>query len=156
MIDSKAVGNKINKLRVDNKLSQDQMAEKLFVTRQAISKWELGQALPSIDSLLQMSEIFKVSFENILCLDQKPEVDPDDLFNGHSRDFIIRSIFDNKIKVNLPEVFYQFSPSERMLLIQGVKNKKIKTDIPELKAHLTKGELALLEDGQRSLTKWKI
>jgi len=145
MLDSKAVGNKINKLRTDNNYSQDKMAEKLFVTRQAISKWELGQSLPSIDSLLQMCQIFKVSFEEILCLDEKiDDIDPNDIFKGHSREYIIQNIIDRKIRLDIPEIMYQLSPAERMMIIQAVNNKKLKVDHSSLLAHLSSEERAFL------------
>jgi DNA-binding XRE family transcriptional regulator len=138
MLDAKAVGNKINQLRNANSLSQDQMAEKLFVTRQAISRWEVGQSLPSIDSLLEMSKLFHVSFEEILCLDEKPEVDEKDIFQGHSRSFIVSEIREGKIQVDLPSVFSQFLPSERMGILSAVKEGRLRADqnrlLPELSA----------------------
>lgn len=44
-------GEIIRKLRRSNGLTQDEMAEKLFVTRQAVSRWENGDTLPNIDTL---------------------------------------------------------------------------------------------------------
>lgn len=52
MIDLIAVGKKISQNRLKHHLSQDQLAEKLSVTRQAISHWEKGIALPTIDQTL--------------------------------------------------------------------------------------------------------
>lgn len=46
MLDFQAVGENIHNLRVQKDFSQDEMAELLFVSRQAISRWELGQTLP--------------------------------------------------------------------------------------------------------------
>ena len=51
--------------RRKNKLSQEQLAEKLDVTRQTISKWELNQSAPDLNFLCQLSEIFGIS---VLCL----------------------------------------------------------------------------------------
>ena len=55
-------GEKIRKLRTDNQMNQDELAEKLFVTRTAISKWETGKGYPSIDSLKP------VSYTHLNCL----------------------------------------------------------------------------------------
>ena len=44
-------GEKLKKLRNDNGLTQEQLADKIFVTRTAISKWETDKGFPSIDSL---------------------------------------------------------------------------------------------------------
>jgi transcriptional regulator with XRE-family HTH domain len=144
MLDAKAVGDKINSLRSQKGLSQDQMAEKLFVTRQAVSRWELGQSLPSIDSLMIMTDLFGVSFEEILCLNQKAVFNQDDLFEGHSREFVLKSIIDGKLKVDLADVFYQFSPTERLALLAALKEKKIKADPESLYPRLTPVEQAYL------------
>ncbi len=59
-------GEKIRKLRTDNQMNQDELAEKLFVTRTAISKWETGKGYPSIDSLKQLSNLFHVSIDDLI------------------------------------------------------------------------------------------
>lgn len=57
---------KIKKIRNDNKLTQEQFAEKMLVSRTAVSKWENGTCYPSIDSLKYMSKIFNISLDNLL------------------------------------------------------------------------------------------
>jgi transcriptional regulator with XRE-family HTH domain len=56
---------KLIKLRKENLLSQEELAEKLNVTRQTISKWELGQSKPDIEKLKEISSLFKVSIEQL-------------------------------------------------------------------------------------------
>lgn len=60
------IGQKIVQLRVSKNISQEQLAEALDVSRQTISKWEIGQALPKIDNVLQLSQIFGVSTDELL------------------------------------------------------------------------------------------
>ena len=60
------LSEKIIKIREDNNLTQDEMAEKIFVTRQAISKWERGISYPSLDVLRLISKEFKISMNNLL------------------------------------------------------------------------------------------
>lgn len=60
------LSEKIMKIREDNNLTQDEMAEKIFVTRQAISKWERGISYPSLDVLRLISKEFKISMNNLL------------------------------------------------------------------------------------------
>lgn len=60
------LSEKILTLRKNAKLSQEQLAEKLGVSRQAISKWELGTSLPEIDKLILMSEFFNVSIDYLV------------------------------------------------------------------------------------------
>ena len=56
----------IRELRTKNGLSQDELAEKVFVTRQAVSRWENGETTPSIDTLKLLSKLFDVSINTLL------------------------------------------------------------------------------------------
>ncbi len=144
MIDFVRVGEKISNCRRQAGMTQDELADRLYVTRQAVSKWELGVSVPSTDTLLELCKLFKVSFEEILCLDEKYEIDPDNIFQGHDRLFIVNSICKNELVVSIPDVFYQFSPSERMIILKSIKEGKIETDIDELLVKLTPAELRFL------------
>lgn len=57
---------KLQKLRRDRNWTQEQLAEQLFVSRTAISKWESGRGTPSIDSLKSISKLFSVSIDDLL------------------------------------------------------------------------------------------
>ncbi len=63
-------GEKLKKLRTDNGLTQDELAEKLYVTRTAISKWESNRGYPNIDSLKAISKFFSVSIDELLSSDE--------------------------------------------------------------------------------------
>ena len=52
------IGSKIKKIRIDRQMTQEQLAEKLHVTRNAISKWETDKGIPNIDSLIELTKIF--------------------------------------------------------------------------------------------------
>lgn len=56
---------KLQKLRKENKLSQEQLADMLDVSRQAVSKWESGQTYPEMDKLLALCKIFKCSLDDL-------------------------------------------------------------------------------------------
>ena len=60
---------KLQKLRKDKGLTQEDLAEALYVSRTAISKWESGRGYPSIDSLKELSNYFKVSIDELLSAD---------------------------------------------------------------------------------------
>lgn len=70
MINFNLVGKKLTKYRKELGLTQDEVAEKLYVTRQLVSKWEKGIGVPSIDCLLELCRLYQKSFEDILCLDE--------------------------------------------------------------------------------------
>ena len=61
----------IFELRTKNGLSQDELAEKLFVTRQAVSRWENGDTVPNTESLKLLSRLFNVSINTLLGSPQK-------------------------------------------------------------------------------------
>ena len=56
----------IYELRTKNGMSQDELAEKVYVTRQAVSRWENGETIPNTDTLKLLSRIFNVSINTLL------------------------------------------------------------------------------------------
>ena len=59
-------GEKIQKLRNQNKWTQEQLAEKLYVSRTAVSKWESGKGYPNIDSLKDIAKLFNKTIDELL------------------------------------------------------------------------------------------
>ncbi len=57
---------KLQELRKQSRLTQEQLAERLFVSRTAVSKWESGRGYPGIDSLREISKFFSVSLDDLL------------------------------------------------------------------------------------------
>ena len=56
----------ISNLRIKNGLSQDALAEKIYVTRQAVSRWERGETVPNTDTLKLLSKLFDGSINTLL------------------------------------------------------------------------------------------
>lgn len=56
----------IFELRMNNKLSQDELARKVCVTRQAVSRWETGETIPNTETLKLLSRLFDVSINTLL------------------------------------------------------------------------------------------
>lgn len=78
-----SIGSQIMKLRIERGLTQERLAEMLEVTRQSVSKWELGQAIPSVDTVIRMSELFDVSTDEILTGGrEEPQITPNPLHLG--------------------------------------------------------------------------
>ena len=146
MIDFVKVGERISKYRRDSGMSQEEMADKLYVTRQALSKWENGTSLPSVDMLCMLSKMFSVSIEEILGLFEElpKELDREDIFRGHDRSYIVNAIAKGDIKTHIPDVLYQMSPAERMLILKQIKDGKISAPKQELWAKLTPSEQKFL------------
>ena len=61
----------IYELRTKNGLSQEELAQKVFVTRQAVSRWETGETVPGTETLKLLSELFGVSINTLLGSPQK-------------------------------------------------------------------------------------
>ncbi|MDE6035794.1 MAG: helix-turn-helix domain-containing protein [Ruminococcus sp.] len=61
-------GQKIAKLRTEANLTQEQLAEKLYVTRELVSKWETGKRNPNYKMILKIAEIFSVDADDIFNL----------------------------------------------------------------------------------------
>ena len=64
------------KLRKQSGLSQEQLAEKLNVSRQSISKWESGISVPEADKLIAISDFFEISLDALLKEKEPPVVKP--------------------------------------------------------------------------------
>lgn len=66
---------RIKKLRIEKKLTQPELAEKLGSTRQKVADWERGKSLPSINDLKKLCEIFETTTDYLLCLSTTPTKD---------------------------------------------------------------------------------
>ena len=61
---------KLQELRKSRSMTQEELAEVLFVSRTAISKWESGRGYPSIDSLREISRYFSVTIDDLICSEE--------------------------------------------------------------------------------------
>ena len=69
------LGEKIHQLRKGKGLSQEELASQLTVSRQAISKWELGESVPDTENVVQLSKLFDVSTDYLLNDDYESDQD---------------------------------------------------------------------------------
>lgn len=60
------IGKQIKKYRTENKFSQEELSEKIFVSRQTISNWENNKNYPDVKSLLLLSSLFNVSLDTLI------------------------------------------------------------------------------------------
>lgn len=58
--------DQIKQLRTENKMSQTQFVEKLHVTRQAVSNWENNRNLPDLEMLIEISQVFHISLDQLI------------------------------------------------------------------------------------------
>ena len=107
---------KLKELRKQKGISQEQLAEKIYVSRQAITKWESGNGLPDIENLIAISSLFNESLDSLLSeekslitkneflYESRTEYDLDspkkiDLRVGTAHEVIIEKTKDEKIQV---------------------------------------------------------
>ncbi len=84
------LSEKIMSLRKKNGWSQEELAERLDLSRQSVSKWESGESIPTLEKIIKISEIFEVSTDYLL----------KDNFKEERFDSSESSIYMNKIEEN--------------------------------------------------------
>jgi len=79
------LAEKIQQLRKQNGMSQENLAERIGVSRQAVSKWESGQSYPEMDKMLSLSELFNVTMDSLV-KDSPGPIPPNPLGNTATHD----------------------------------------------------------------------
>lgn len=99
------LGAQIKKFRTEMAISQDELAEKVFVSRQSISNWETGKTYPDIKSLLLLSNVFSVSLDQLVKGDietMKKEIDAQELVNFQKDSVIYTVLFIAMLVLPIP------------------------------------------------------
>ncbi len=65
------IANRLVSMRKQNQLSQEQLAEKLGISRQAVSKWERAESSPDTDNLILLAKLYNVSLDELLYTDEE-------------------------------------------------------------------------------------
>ncbi len=88
------VGKQIQHYRKENNLSQDDLAEIIFVSRQSISNWERGATYPDIQNLLLLSKVFEVSLDKLVKgdLETMKQIIHDQEFMRYQKDGVVFSL----------------------------------------------------------------
>ena len=101
------LADKIIQLRKKNGWSQEELAEKLNVTRQSVSKWESAQSIPDLQKILQLSQIFEVSTDYLL---------KDELFNEE---------YAQECSDNVPVRRVTIAEANEFLRVKEITSKRI-------------------------------
>ena len=67
------ISSKLKELRISQGLSQEKLAEQLMVSRQAVSKWENGEALPDMENMVALAKLYNISLDELVGLETKSE-----------------------------------------------------------------------------------
>lgn len=88
------VGNQIKKYRQSINLTQEELAEKIYVTRQTVSNWENGKNYPDLNSLIMLCDLFNISLDILVkgdVIEMKKQVVQDDV-RKFKRDTVIFTV----------------------------------------------------------------
>ena len=118
-----SIGQNIKSLRKENNMTQDQLAEKLDITFQAVSSWERDEYKPDTDKLIKLAEVFDVSVSAIVEEKQASFKTKDALYNWeHMKTFVKTTAKVNKLSNTLKAIDFATKAHE------GQKRKR--SDIP--------------------------
>lgn len=169
MLNLEKIGNKISTRRKELKMTQNELAESLFVTHQAVSKWENGKSIPTIDLLYELTIILNISIDFLLddtdikdddyqtkfkqypresvirkFLDLKePDKEVDKIFyllNNQERKMILDLIISNNTSIKIENIWHTLSPKERTYLLSIILSGKYDYDLNIIIHQLTIGE----------------
>ncbi|MCH5339746.1 MAG: helix-turn-helix transcriptional regulator [Acetatifactor sp.] len=103
------ISTQIKKYRNTMELSQEELAEKIYVTRQTISNWENGKSYPDIHSLLLLSSLFNVSLDQLIKGDieiMKKEINKEEVTKFNKVSKLFTSLFVASIIAFIPLVVF--------------------------------------------------
>lgn len=117
--------DKLKELRRENKLSQEALAEKLGVSRQTVSKWENGEALPDTYNVVVLSNLFNISLDSLLKDKEigNPSVSPIDSIGKKNKKSNLKKslicLITGLLILSSMLILSKFIPSETTLITAG-------------------------------------
>lgn len=93
------LGKKIAELRKLNHYSQEELAMQMKVSRQTISKWENDLSLPDIERIIELSQLFQVSLNELLQVDEEKTIHQDELQALFNQMVVIQENYDKEIQI---------------------------------------------------------
>lgn len=151
MLNLQIISKKITEKRKQIGMTQNELADALYVTRQAVSKWEMGKSLPSIEVLLEMTELFDVTIDYLLDESDIREDDYQSMFMQYPRESVIyRFINSNRMNEQIGNIFYLLTTKERKQMIDQVFGGYLHLDIQTLWPYLSMVERKYLLGNMKS------
>lgn len=139
MLNLEQIGKKITQRRKELNMSQKDLSEKLFVTHQAVSKWEKGKSIPSIELLYDLTKVLDVSIDYLL-----KDTETNDykaILHQSSREHLLHTFFQSHTQNDdIEEIFYLLNTQERRLIIDKMINQTLDINLEYLWHLLSKKE----------------
>jgi len=141
MLNLVLIGKRISTKRKELKLTQSGLAESLYVTHQAVSKWENGKSLPTIDILYELTKILSVSIDYILDDSDILDTDYETKFKIYPRDIVLNEFLtEDSWQDQVISIFYLLNSKERFKVIHKIIASKNCMTIKEIWPYLTPEE----------------
>ncbi len=141
MINLEKVGRKISELRMKKNMKQNELADALFVTHQAVSKWENGKSLPSIDILYSLTKLFDTSIDYLLDDTEIKDDDYKTMLKHLSREAVIsKFLAKSNLAKDIDKIFYLLNIEERKKLLNLMITKQIHLEPEHIWHLLSKSE----------------
>lgn len=145
MLDLIQIGKRIADLRKQQGLTQGELAEQLYVTHQAVSKWEQGKSVPSIDILYQLTQLFQISIDLLLDDTDIEDNDYDRLFQAHPRHVVIqRFLRSSNPSDTLDQLFSRLTQKERLTIINHIIHQAGNLEVHDIWPYLNNSERTYL------------
>ncbi|MBN2605560.1 MAG: helix-turn-helix transcriptional regulator [Bacilli bacterium] len=145
MLNLEMIGNKIAKHRKEQNMTQSELADTIFVTHQAVSKWENGKSIPSIEILYELTRLFQISIDYLL---DDVEIKRDDyasLIANYSRETAINKFIKSENPTaDISKIFYLLTNTERKFILNLLISKKLVLEISVLWSYLSDNERTYL------------
>ena len=146
-MNQRLIANHLSYLRKIHALTQDELAEKLQVSRQAVSHWECGENIPEISVLLELSKLYHVSINEIL-EPKKIEGKLDSFENLHMLSVHEAEFLSQNVKIDtLVKAYMATAPENAKWLEKNIKN----IDFPVERAKIGRVSISDVEDAQREI-----
>lgn len=151
----KTIGEKINTLRKQRNMTQDELAEKMAVSSQAVSKWEKDMSIPDLPVLIELSDFFHISLDELV----KEKEDSVQLIpEGQRKDINemllrvnVHTVKGDKVRVNLPLALVKIASQMDMQMLQFKGSEVLKSlDLKAIVAMIESGVVGKIVEVESS------
>ncbi len=151
----KTIGEKINTLRKQRNMTQDELAEKMGVSSQAVSKWEKDMSIPDLPVLIELSDFFHISLDELV----KEKEDSVQLIpEGQRKDINemllrvnVHTVKGDKVRVNLPLALVKIASQMDMEMLQFKGSEVLKSlDLKAIVAMIESGVVGKIVEVESS------
>ncbi len=133
MLDLKVIGETICYYRESINLTQQDLADCLYVSRQAVSKWETGKSIPSIEIMVELTKIYHISIDDLIWGHKTLNHDATYLLANYPRSYVLHQLISGKLEnIKLHEMLYLLNKEERDIVISHIIKQNIQMDLTVL------------------------